>query len=147
MFRALDQKDKNTILDCVDIKSFGKGSTIIKEGDDGQELYILGEGKAKCFKKFDGQDRFLRDYDPGDVFGELALLYNAPRAATITAEEDCRLFSLSREAFNCTVRQSAIKKRKLYEDFLNNIRLLSSLDEYEKNKICDCLQQETYTKG
>jgi len=50
---------------------------------------------------------FLKNYVPGEAFGELALLYNAPRAATITSLENSKLYSLDRNTFNCIVKGSA----------------------------------------
>ena len=89
----------------------------------------------------------MKKYSPGEVFGELALMYNAPRAATITAVDDCELYSLDRESFNKIVKTSAMKRRDRYEDFLDKIELLKTLDSYERSKICDCLETETFTKG
>jgi cAMP-dependent protein kinase regulator len=57
----------------------------------------------------------LKVYQPGEAFGELALLYNAPRAATIIAKTECVLFSLDRQTFNHIVKDSAAKKREKYE--------------------------------
>jgi cAMP-dependent protein kinase regulator len=57
----------------------------------------------------------VKDYKSGDAFGELALLYNAPRAATICADENCHLFSLDRHTFNHIVKDSSVKKRTRYE--------------------------------
>ena len=54
---------------------------------------------TKVLKKGD-KETFLRSYGPGDSFGELALLYNAPRAATIITKTSVILFSLDRETFN-----------------------------------------------
>jgi len=51
---------------------------------------------------------YLKTYKPGEAFGELALLYNAPRAASIKAKTDAILFSLDRETFNNIVKQSAM---------------------------------------
>jgi len=53
----------------------------------------------------------LVNYGPGGTFGELALLYNAPRAASIKALEDSVLYSLNRQTFNIIVRDAIIKRR------------------------------------
>lgn len=79
-------------------------------------------------------------YEPGESFGELALLYNAPRAATIIAKEECVLFALDRETFNNIVKDAASKKREKYESFLSKVELLESMDPYERSKIADALK-------
>jgi cAMP-dependent protein kinase regulator len=50
----------------------------------------------------------LKEYQPGEAFGELALLYNAPRAATITAKVDCVLWTLDRQTFTHIVKEAAM---------------------------------------
>lgn len=79
------------------------------------------------------------DYSTGDVFGELALMYNAPRAASIKAKEESILFSLDWDTFNAIVKRTAILNREKYNDFLNKVEILSTLNGYEKDKIADCL--------
>ena len=78
---------------------FKKGQHVIKQDDDGEVLYVVDKGKLDCFKKFskDAEDTYLKTYVPGESFGELALLYNCPRAASIIAKEDSTLFSLDRK--------------------------------------------------
>ena len=92
---------------------------------------------------------YLKTYSSGEAFGELALLYNAPRAATIIAATDCVLWTLDRETFNNIVKFSAIKKRETYEAFLQSVDILSQIDHYELSQICDALkpavvEQNTY---
>lgn len=69
----------------------------------------MDEGELDCYRKFPGKDEdtFLKTYNPGESFGELALLYNAPRAATIKAKTDSTLFSLDRDCFNGIVKDAA----------------------------------------
>ena len=60
----------------------------------------------------------MKEYNPGEAFGELALLYNCPRAATITANSDSKLWSLDRKTFNHIVKDAAANKREKFEEFL-----------------------------
>jgi len=108
MFSSLDEKDLQILIDTMNECNFKQGEEVIKQGDDGDVLYVVDSGELDCFKVFsEGADEtFLKTYGPGDAFGELALLYNAPRAATIRAKQDAILFSLDRETFNNIVKVS-----------------------------------------
>ena len=72
-------------------------------------MYVLESGSLECtkvFKKGDPPTK-LKVYVPGEGFGELALLYNAPRAATITATEASVVWKLDRGTFNHIVKDAA----------------------------------------
>lgn len=73
-------------------------------------MYVVSQGRLNCFKilKGDTKPTDLKQYKEGEVFGELALLYNAPRAASIQALEKSLLYSLDRETFNHIVKESAV---------------------------------------
>ena len=121
MFSAVDHSDLKIVIDAMAEKRVTAGDAIIKEGEDGDCLYVIESGTYKCTKVFAGQTEptYLKTYEPGEAFGELALLYNAPRAATITAEGDGILYALDRNTFNHIVKDAAAKKRERYEDFLS----------------------------
>lgn len=128
---------------------YRKGQTVIKQGDDGDNLYIIDNGELECFRfsQKTQENVFLKFYTPGDAFGELALLYNAPRAATIIAKTDVIAFALDRECFNHVVKDAATKKREAYEKFLSKVELLDQMDPYERSKIADALKPMKFKKG
>lgn len=86
--------------------------------------------------------------EPGGSFGELALMYNAPRAATVvSAEGGCTLWALDRITFRRILMDSTFQRRRLYESFLEEVPLLSTLTRYERSKIADALETQKYPAG
>lgn len=99
MFQCLDEEDLKIVIDAMEEKKFKyqsqcilfrSGDTIINQGDNGDNLYVVDHGQLDCLKvlKKLEEPKLLKTYLPGESFGELALLYNAPRAATIKAKVD-----------------------------------------------------------
>jgi cAMP-dependent protein kinase regulator len=149
MFSALEEKDLKTVVDAMEEKRFQKDDKVIEQGESGDVLYLIETGNLDCFKVFSKgeQQTYLKTYGPGEAFGELALLYNAPRAATIIAKEDCLLWSLDRETFNHIVKDASMKKREKYEKFLKCVEILKSIDAYEINQISDALKTRKVFAG
>jgi len=86
--------------------------------------------------------------EAGGSFGELALMYNAPRAATvISAEPQCTLWALDRVTFRRILMESTFQRRRMYESFLEEVPLLSTLTPYERSKIADALETQKYQPG
>ena len=121
MFDALNPKDTKAIIDAIIPTRKNAGDVIITQGEDGDNFYVVESGRLDCTKKFnEGEDdTFLKEYVPGESFGELALLYNAPRAATIIAKETVELWSLDRYTFTHILKTAMQKKREKYDTFLD----------------------------
>lgn len=145
MFSGLDEKEKQIVVDAMEERTCYKNEVVIKEGDQGDVLYIIDSGTLSCTKMFNGVDpTFLKRYEPGEAFGELALLYNAPRAATITSDGDSVLYALDRGTFNHIVKDAAIRKREKYDSFLQNVELLKTVDAYERSQIAEAFKEAKY---
>ena len=149
IFNLLEDNELKTVIDAFEEKRYQPGDTVIQQGDEGDVIYLVDTGELDCEKIFKAGDppTYLKTYKPGESFGELALLYNAPRAATIRAKTDSILWALDRQCFNNIVKDAAIKKREKYEATLKNVELLSTIDPYELGQICDALKVEKVTAG
>jgi len=147
MFSSLEPKDMETIIMAVKEVPVKDGEQVIKEGDAGDFLFVIETGVFDCVKVIDGKPTVVKKCEPGDVFGELALLYNCPRAASVTAKGDCVCWQLDRESFNHIVKDAAVKRRTKYDTFLSQVSLISNISPYERSQIADALVQETFKKG
>jgi cAMP-dependent protein kinase regulator len=143
LFSSLEKEDMNTVLLAFKEHHVPKGKRIIQQGDDGESMYLIEEGKVDCLKIIDGVEKVVKTCIPGDVFGELALLYNCPRAASVQAVEATDTWELDRETFNRVVSDAAAKKRNTYKDFLKKVPLLLTIDDYDLMTIADALKVET----
>jgi len=147
LFKCLDGCQLNQVLDAMFEKVASPGDTIIKEGDDGDYFYVIESGKYDIFKLIDGENKHVGQYDNKGSFGELALLYNAPRAATITANDGGSLWAMDRQTFRRIVVKEQAKKRKMYEKFLQEVEVLSTLTDDERSKIADAIETHEYEDG
>lgn len=143
LFTNLDEDSKNSLLDSLEEKRVPADTVIIKEGDEGDFYYIVESGTVDYYK---GQDKF--DFSgPGSSFGELALMYNSPRAATVRAATDVVLWALDRITFKKILLDKTIQKRSMYGEFLKQVPVLSVLNIYELSKVADALKSEIYEPG
>ncbi|CAD8053208.1 unnamed protein product [Paramecium sonneborni] len=149
MFASLDSREKDIVIDAMEERTYNVDDWVIKQGDSGDNLYVVDQGELNCYKRFtkDGENKFLKVYYPGESFGELALLYNAPRAASIQSKTTSVLFALDRQTFNHIVKDAAMKKREKYVNVMKSIELLSMMDPYERSHVADAIKSATFQKG
>jgi len=148
LFSTLDKANLNIIIDAMLEKNVAKDERIIQEGDDGDVMYVIEKGSIECMKKINGSEKVVKTCGAGDFFGELALLYNCPRAASVEARGDAAvLWQLDRATFNHIVRDASMKKREQYEKFLKSVPLLETLGQYECGALADSLQKEQVKAG
>ena len=90
------------------------GDTIIQQGDEGDNFYVVSSGVCKVFVGSRDETGLVMTCATGDSFGELALMYNVPRAATVMAETNLSLWALDRGSFLSLVMKTAVDKRGKY---------------------------------
>uniref|UniRef100_A0A3B3BEM1 cAMP-dependent protein kinase type II regulatory subunit n=1 Tax=Oryzias melastigma TaxID=30732 RepID=A0A3B3BEM1_ORYME len=120
---------------------------IIDQGDDGDNFYVIEKGVFDIYVQKDGANICVGKYNNKGSFGELALMYNTPRAATIVAKQDGALWALDRATFHRLIVKNNAKKRRMYEAFIECVPLLKSLELSERMKIVDVLGVRTFNDG
>ncbi|XP_059615499.1 cAMP-dependent protein kinase type II regulatory subunit isoform X1 [Phlebotomus argentipes] len=143
LFRSLDKEQMNQVLDAMFEKIVRTDEYIIRQGDDGDNFYVIESGKYRAFVG----ETLIHTYDNSGSFGELALLYNMPRAATIQAATEGQLWAMDRQTFRRILLKSAFRKRKMYESLLDNVPMLKALQNYERMNLADALIPKSYGKG
>jgi cAMP-dependent protein kinase regulator len=149
LFRSLDGEQMHEVLDAMFERKVQKGDFVIKQGEDGDNFYVIEKGKYKVFVQGEGEAtmRAVGGYTDSGSFGELALMYNMPRAATVQAETDGSLWAMDRQTFRRIVLKNAFKKRQMYESLLDAVPMLKTLENYERMNLADALVPRTYTSG
>merc|ERR1719427_1780778 len=143
LFSHLDENERSDIFDAMFPSSAMPGEIIIKQGNEGDNFYIIDQGEVEIYVS--GEK--VLNIGEGGSFGELALIYGTPRAATVKASSDVKLWGIDRDSYKRILMESTIKKRKIYEDFLGTVSILEDLDKWERLTIADALEAVTYEDG
>ncbi|XP_066526822.1 cAMP-dependent protein kinase type II-alpha regulatory subunit-like isoform X2 [Hoplias malabaricus] len=148
LFKTLEKEQFTEVLDAMFEVLVKPHEHIIDQGDDGDNFYVIERGVYDIVVKMkDGQSKCVGSYDNKGSFGELALMYNTPRAATIIATQHGALWALDRATFHRLIVKNNAKKRRMYEAFIECVPLLKSLELSERMKIVDVLGARTFQDG
>ena len=143
LFNNLDIDNKRLVINCLEEKKVPQNTVIIKQGDEGDYFYIVESGTVEFYVN----SECVSASGPGSSFGELALMYNSPRAATAVAQTDCVLWSLDRLTFRKVLLGSSFKKRIMYDDLLKSVPVLKTLTTYDRAKLSDALETRFFEPG
>uniref|UniRef100_A0A8C5YYN3 cAMP-dependent protein kinase type II-alpha regulatory subunit n=1 Tax=Marmota marmota marmota TaxID=9994 RepID=A0A8C5YYN3_MARMA len=147
LFKNLDQEQLSEVLDAMFERIVKVDEHVIDQGDDGDNFYVIERGTYDILVTKDNQTRSVGQYDNRGSFGELALMYNTPRAATIVATSEGSLWGLDRVTFRRIIVKNNAKKRKMFESFIESVPLLKSLEVSERMKIVDVIGEKIYKDG
>jgi CRP-like cAMP-binding protein len=95
LFSTVDDEAADALRRSMAEINLGRGQVLFREGDTGDKLYVVADGKVKLGRtSSDGRENLLAILGPGEMFGELSLFDPGPRTATATAVTDTRMYSL-----------------------------------------------------
>ncbi|XP_056292685.1 protein kinase, cAMP-dependent, regulatory, type II, alpha, B [Pseudoliparis swirei] len=147
LFKTLEQEQFSEVLDGMFEVLVKAQEHIIDQGDDGDNFYVIENGVYDIFVQKDKVSVCVGKYDNKGSFGELALMYNTPRAASIIATQDGALWGLDRATFHRMIVRNNVKKRRTYEAFIECVPLLKSLELSERMKIVDVVGARVFKDG
>lgn len=143
LFSHLDENERSDIFDAMFPVNCLPGETVIQQGDEGDNFFIIDQGEVEVFVN----NVAVITIGEGGSFGELALIYGTPRAATVCAKTDVKLWGIDRDSYRRILMGSTIRKRKMYEEFLARVSILESLDKWERMTVADSLETVTFDDG
>lgn len=145
LFRTLAADVLSRVVDAMFRRETAAGEVVIKQGDDGDNFYVIKTGVYDIEVRGDaGEVTFTGDYDHTGSFGELALMYNQPRAATITSRGQGILWCLDRATFKRSVVQNAGKAYALREKMLASAPILATLSNFERVRLSEALERVSF---
>ncbi|DBA85047.1 TPA: cGMP-dependent protein kinase [Trebouxia sp. C0005] len=158
LFEHMLRATKQAIFDSMTSLEVAAGSTIIKQGDtDAKTFYVLGMGTCEVLlqkPEWGKEAHQVSTYESGSSFGELALLYSAPRAATVRAVTACQLWVMDRAVY-VTLKQR--HQRQMSEDkrrAVSQVPMLAVLSQEHKEIIAEAMEvvelaagQNVYMQG
>lgn len=99
LFNELDDHTLREIANAAVEQSWERGQEIVREGDTGVGAFIIRSGKVEIVQEHGGKAEKIRELGPGDVFGEMALLDEFPRSATVRAVQPLTCLGITRWHF------------------------------------------------
>ncbi len=123
VFEALSPADRQALARAATLRSYRRGDRIVAQGDRGDSFFIIVKGRVQVsVLSPDLREVVLTDLREGDHFGEMALLDDHPRSATVTAAERSELAVLTRDAFFELLRGNFPMTRTLLASFSRRLR-------------------------
>jgi len=125
LFRGLPKDALEQLKGLLKKQRLSSGETLFKEGDEATGLYLIQRGKMKVFVSQEHKEFILNIQSVGDAVGELSLLDDEPRSASVVAMENCDLLFLSKEDFNEWLDSDSISARKIIVALTQHLRRMT----------------------
>ncbi|CAK9295287.1 unnamed protein product [Gordionus sp. m RMFG-2023] len=150
LLKTLESDEIEEVIDAIYTLPVKKGDKIIEQGQPGENFYIIESGNYDVYvaaKENVTPSKKVSSYIGTGSFGEIALLCNLPRTATVVATSNGSLWAVDRQTFRRIVIRRAYEKREYHKELLNGCSLFKTLKDYEQFKILDAFDIKRYKVG
>lgn len=126
LFSSYSHEEHVAIVDAFESREVAADTFVIRQGEPGDHFYVVQTGTLDIFVrgKNGEQAKVGTTLGPGSCFGELALMYNTPRAASIKSSSDCVLWEIDRTSYRGILVYYKYLRNKQYMEFLRNVEIM-----------------------
>jgi cAMP-dependent protein kinase regulator len=143
VFSALSEREIRTIIDAFEECKVQAGETLIQQGDVGDYFYVIREGAVR----FEVGGNVVGHAGKGKSFGELALLYTSPRAASVIAESVTTVYRVDQKTFRYIMQSQTLQTENDKKDLLQGVAFLQDLDPTDINKLVHTMIPRVFEPG
>lgn len=147
IFRQFDEQVRDSVARAMSELRVPRGQKLITEGELGSQLYLVYEGHFDVMADRHGVQVRVNHKTRGDIFGEISLMFESPRTATVLASSDAKVWVLERTLFRTLTRKAAMETTLQNEVFINSVPILSSLTVEERVKLAEALEEQVFQPG
>lgn len=143
VFAACSDREFRTIVDAFEERRMSVGQKLIEEGDVGDYFYVLKNGSVR----FEVHEQLVGHAEEGETFGELALLYSSPRAASVIADTDVTIYRVDQKTFRYIMQSQTMKTEQAKAKLLQSVGFLDFLGPRDVNKLVHIVVPRVFEKG
>ena len=154
LFSSYASDEQQAIVDAFDKEDVDAETFVIRQGENGEKFYVIEEGSVDIFvKNASGENAKVgSSLGAGASFGELALMYNTPRAASIKTSSSVKLWSIDRTTYRQIVVYYKAMRNKQYMEFLKDVEIKGAklgtlMSDNELEKMTITLERENFEAG
>lgn len=149
LWRGLAEEQRQEFVDAMTERRVRPGEEIIRQGTRGDFFYVIEFGRYEVWKStpLNAPPTKVFTYENSGSFGELALMYTNPRAASVRAVSDGCLWQVDRMAYRHITIHATRQKRVIYDSFLRKVPLFRQLKDVIRAQIADSLTSVEFRKG
>jgi cAMP-dependent protein kinase regulator len=147
LFSFLSDEQRSTLVNAMFPVDFEANETIMKEGDQPDNFYILASGTCTVWKKSGSRQIQIAELNPGQYFGELALIGGSTRSASVIASSKVKCWAIDQTTYLSLLKDQHSRKRQCYRKALSTIPFLKVLQDYEILLVADALLPMNPPKG
>lgn len=152
LFSALEQRELAQLLSAVRIEEVSTGHEIVRQGDPGNEAFVVARGLLKVVRREGGDETLLAQLGPGSIFGEMALISESPRSASVIAMEPAQLLVLARDeleraaedAPELSAELSSFCRGRMHANLVRHARVLSGLKPSQRMELLGQLESKLF---